>query len=88
MVRTLIPQFRMILAALKKCDAPVADGAVISRMFEACIKVLTVMDSEPRELPEVAEALCGAMLEVNLHVFQEVWTQKIDFFFAQAEKHP
>ena len=90
MVRTLIPHLRVILAWLKKCDAPVADGAVISRMFEGCIRVITVLvlDSEQqRESSEVVEALGNALLEVNLHVFQEIWTQKIDFFFAQAERH-
>ncbi|EPT03792.1 hypothetical protein FOMPIDRAFT_150002 [Fomitopsis schrenkii] len=88
MIRTLIPQFRIILAALKKCDAPIADGAVISRMFEGSVRVIIALDTEPRESQEASDALCNALLEVNLHVFQEVWTQKIDFFFTQAERHP
>lgn len=87
MVRTIIPQFRTILSSLKKCDAPVADGIVISRMFEGCIRVLTALDNDQRESQEVADALCNALLEVDLHVFQEVWTQKIDLLITQAERH-
>ncbi|KAI0921097.1 hypothetical protein AcW2_006184 [Taiwanofungus camphoratus] len=90
--RTLLHGLRHILSGLKKCDAPVPDGTIISRMFESCIRCIALFDGEQREsgreVTEALEWLGGALYEVNLHVFQEVWTQKIGFFFECTEKRP
>lgn len=61
-------------------------------MFESCIRCIALFDGEQREsgreVTEALEWLGGALYEVNLHVFQEVWTQKIGFFFECTEKRP
>lgn len=89
--RALIHGFRVCLASLKKCDAPVIDGVYIFRLFEGCIRCMVLLDPEPRPDPRSANDYSDAMewfghslLEINLHVFQEVWTHKIDFFFDCA----
>jgi len=52
---------------------------------------MVLLDPEPRPDPRSANDYSDAMewfghslLEINLHVFQEVWTHKIDFFFDCA----
>ncbi|KAH7909445.1 hypothetical protein BJ138DRAFT_1066999 [Hygrophoropsis aurantiaca] len=86
--RTLLHGFRVCLVGLKKCDAPVPDGTLIFRLFESCIKCMALFDAEVREAQEVTEWFVSVLLEVNLHVFQEVWTHKIELFFSAAQKRP
>ncbi|EMD40733.1 hypothetical protein CERSUDRAFT_111311 [Gelatoporia subvermispora B] len=88
LVRYLFHGLRHILTGLKKCDAPVPDGAVICRLFESCIRCIALFDGESREANEAMDWMGGALCEINLHVFQEVWTQKIEFYFKSAEKRP
>src|SRR5258708_2109561 len=47
-----------------------------------------VYDADPREGSEPMEMLVGALLEIKPHIFQEVWTLKVDFFFQTAQKRP
>jgi transformation/transcription domain-associated protein len=49
---------------------------------------MALFDAEPREANEAMDWFGGVLFEVNLHVFQEVWTHKIDFFFQCAQKRP
>ncbi len=88
LLRTLFHGFHTLILGLKKCDAPVPDGALIARMFDGCVRAMAFFDPDPREAHDALERLGGAMVEINLHVFQEVWTQKIAFYFASAEKRP
>ncbi|KAH9482694.1 Transcription-associated protein 1 [Psilocybe cubensis] len=86
--RTLLHGFRVCLNSLKKCDAPPPDGTLIFRFFEASIRCMSLFESDPR-VPEQNEPIDWfghALTEVNLHVFQEVWTHKIEFFFERAQK--
>ncbi|XP_006460304.1 hypothetical protein AGABI2DRAFT_184795 [Agaricus bisporus var. bisporus H97] len=89
--RALLHGFRVCLASLKKCDAPIIDGTYIFRLFEGCIRCMVSLDPETRpdprgtsEYSDTVEWFGHALLEINLHVFQEVWTHKIDFFFDCA----
>ncbi|KAF9075762.1 FAT domain-containing protein [Rhodocollybia butyracea] len=86
--RTLLHGFRVCLAALKKCEGPAPDGTLICRMFEGCIRCMAYfeLDSRPNEPGDVNDWFPPILLEVNPHVFQEVWTQKIEFFFTHAQK--
>jgi len=84
--RTLLHGFRACLSGLRKCDAPIPDGTLIFRLFEGCIRCMSLFDHEPREANEAMDWFGGVLFEVNLHVFQEVWTHKIDFFFQCAQK--
>ncbi|KAI6119305.1 FAT domain-containing protein, partial [Pisolithus croceorrhizus] len=70
--RTLLHGFRVCLAGLKKCDGPIPDGTLIFRLFTSCIKCMVLIDAEPREATEIMDWFSAVLLEVNLHVFQEV----------------
>ena len=47
---------------------------------------MALFDHEPREAGEALDSFAGVLSEVNLYVFQEVWTHEIDFFFQAAQK--
>jgi len=85
--RTLLHGFRVCLASLKKCEAPAPDGTLIFRFFEACIRCMSQFeDPRMQEQSEPIDWFGHALTEVNLHVFQEVWTHKMEFFFERARK--
>ncbi|KAG9317678.1 hypothetical protein JVU11DRAFT_1890 [Chiua virens] len=86
--RTLLHGFRVCLVGLKKCDGPIPDGTIIFRLFSSCIKCMVLFDVEPKEAQEVMDWFSSVLLEVNLHVFQEVWTHKVELFFQAAQKRP
>ncbi|CCM01587.1 uncharacterized protein FIBRA_03647 [Fibroporia radiculosa] len=87
-VPTLVQGVRALLIALKKCDASIPDGTIISRLFESAVRCITLLNGDQRIAVEAMELLANTLIEVNLHVFQEVWTQKIGFFVECAEKRP
>ncbi|KAF8897572.1 hypothetical protein BD779DRAFT_388223 [Infundibulicybe gibba] len=86
--RTLLHGFRVSLTSLKKCDAPAPDGSLIFRLFEGCVRCMSLFDPDPRnnDQNDAIDWFGLALVEVNLHVFQEVWTHKIAFFFECAQK--
>ncbi|KAH9045426.1 hypothetical protein EDB85DRAFT_2130014 [Lactarius pseudohatsudake] len=86
--RTFAHGLRACLSALKKIDAPVPDGSLMLRLFETCIRCMSLYDNDQREVSEPMEMLVGALLEINPRIFQEVWTLKVDFFFQTAQKRP
>jgi len=88
MFRSLLHGFRVCLGALRKCEAPILDGELYFRLFEGCIRCISLFDPDPRatELNDALEWFGSALLEINLHVFQEVWTHKMEFFFENASK--
>ncbi|KAG6332834.1 hypothetical protein ID866_6255 [Astraeus odoratus] len=86
--RTLLHGFRVCLVGLKKCDGPVPDGTLIFPLFTSCIKCMVLFEAEPREATEVMDWFSSVLLEVNLHVFQEVWTHKVEMFFQASLKRP
>jgi len=86
--RTLLHGFRICLASMKKCEAPAPDGTLVSRFFDSCLQCMSFFDPDPK-IPEQNEPIEGfglVLMEVNLHVFQEVWTHKMEFFFECAQK--
>lgn len=85
--RTLLHGFRVCLTSLKKCEAPTPDGSLIFRFFEASVRCMSLFESDPRvsDQTEPIEWFGHALTEVNLHVFQEVWTHKMEFFFEHAK---
>ncbi|TFK75868.1 hypothetical protein BDN72DRAFT_954419 [Pluteus cervinus] len=86
--RTLLHGFRVCMAALKKCDGPTPDGTLMFRLFEGCIRCMSLLDPDPRssEQSDAIDWFGHAIMEMNLHVFQEVWTHKFAFFFEHATK--
>jgi transformation/transcription domain-associated protein len=57
-------------------------------MFEGCIRCMSNLEPDNRvnENNDSVDWFAMILLEVNLHVFQEVWTHKISFFFECAQK--
>jgi transformation/transcription domain-associated protein len=49
---------------------------------------MPLYDSDAREGIEVMDYICTILLETNLHVFQEVWTAKMEFMNTAVEKRP
>ncbi|KAF5369949.1 hypothetical protein D9758_001009 [Tetrapyrgos nigripes] len=85
--RTLLHGFRVCLGGLKRCEMPVTDGKLIFRMFEGCIRCMSYFEPESRvNETDAIDWFAPVLLEVDPHVFQEVWTHKIDFFFECAQK--
>lgn len=86
--RTLLHGFRTCLAAMNKCEAPAPDGTLISRFFEGSLRCMSFFDPDLRmlEQSEPIEWFGHVLTEVNLHVFREVWTHKMEFFFECAQK--
>ncbi|KAL0563573.1 transcription-associated protein 1, partial [Marasmius crinis-equi] len=86
--KLLIHGFRVTLGHLKKCNAPIADGTLIHRVFEGCIRCMTYFEPEARanESNDTIDWFGLFLLEVNLHVFQEVWTQNVGHFFECAQR--
>ncbi|THV08510.1 hypothetical protein K435DRAFT_832965 [Dendrothele bispora CBS 962.96] len=85
--RTLLHGFRVCLGGLKRCESPVTDGKLIFRMFEGCIRCMSYFEPESRvNETDAIDWFAPVLLEVDPHVFQEVWTHKIDFFFECAQK--
>lgn len=80
---------RAILGGLKKCDV-LPDGSLIARLFEASINCMCLYDGDrdQRDLLESMDWLGAVMVDINLHVFQEVWTNKMEFINAVVEKRP
>ncbi|KAG6866480.1 hypothetical protein C0991_003998 [Blastosporella zonata] len=88
MFRTLLHGFRVSLANLKKCNATTPDGDAFFRLFEGCVRCMSLFDPDPRinDQNDAIDWFGHALLEMNLHVFQEVWTHKMEFFFNNASK--
>ncbi|TRM67802.1 FAT domain-containing protein [Schizophyllum amplum] len=88
--KALVHGLRLFLQGLKRCDAPLPEGTLIFRLFDACIRCAALFDPDPRlqDPPQesITEHLGPVLLEVDPHVFQEIWTVKIEFFFDYAVK--
>ncbi|KAG2013625.1 atypical/PIKK/TRRAP protein kinase [Coprinopsis cinerea AmutBmut pab1-1] len=86
--RALLHGLRVTIVCMKKCDAPVPDGKLVFRLFEGCVRCMSLYDADPRvnEQNDVIDWFGHTLLELNLHVFQEVWTHKMGFFFEHAQK--
>lgn len=52
------------------------------------MRSMSLFDADQRDVVEAMDWFAGVLGELNLHVFQEVWTHKIEFFFELALKRP
>lgn len=80
--------FLALVSGLKKCDAPIPDGTLIVRMFDGCIRGMAFFDADGVEVQDALTRMAVALGEINLHIFQEVWTQKLGFYLSSMEKRP
>lgn len=82
--------FRVGLGHLKRCtDGRVdLDGTLVFRLFDSCVRIMSNLDLDGRneEANGINEWFSGALLELNLHSFQEMWTHKVDLFFQCAQR--
>ncbi|KAJ7682762.1 FAT domain-containing protein [Mycena polygramma] len=83
--KTLLHGFRTLLAAIKKVGEAVIDGSRMNRLFVAAVRCMSIF--EPIN-EDPTEWFALVLVELNLHVFQEVWAQNMDFFFQCAQKRP
>jgi transformation/transcription domain-associated protein len=47
---------------------------------------MSLFDPEPRNENDPMDQFGHALLEIDMHVFQEVWIHKMEFFFVRASK--
>ncbi|KAI5124824.1 hypothetical protein M0805_005454 [Coniferiporia weirii] len=86
--RMLLQGFRMCITALKKLAAPLPDGEIMTPLFERCIRILSLSEVEFKDEKEPMESLAMILQDIDLHVFQELWTQRLDFYFKAIVKRP
>ena len=87
--RAVLLASRMTVTAMKKISAPVPGGEIISAVFHHCISIWSNFEaSELNDDRETMETFSNLLQEINLHTFQEVWSQQLDFFFNALVKQP
>ena len=88
--RTLLHGFRTVLTSLKTLGQPMLDGELLGRMFEGTIECMSLYElpTNFRDEREAMEWFSHIFHEMHPHVFQELWTTKIQFFFESALKRP
>lgn len=66
------------------------DGEILGRMFEGTINCMSLYElpTNFRDEREAMEWFSHIFHEMHPHVFQELWTAKIEFFFESALKRP
>ncbi|KAJ7700136.1 hypothetical protein B0H17DRAFT_1158131 [Mycena rosella] len=83
--KTLLHGFRSCLTAIKKTGDLVIDGSRMNRLFVASIRCMSLFE-QTNEDP--TEWFAMVLVELNLHVFQEIWAHNMDYFFQCAQKRP
>lgn len=85
MFRTLLYGARAILTGLRQIEAPPPDAQLLGQFFEGAVHCLALFkDRDSRDEKEAMDLFSSVWNEVNPHVFQEVWTSKLDFFFEET----
>ncbi|KAG8763311.1 hypothetical protein FRC12_008615 [Ceratobasidium sp. 428] len=85
--RTLLHVFKTVLAGIRTSDGPVPDGELIRRLFQNCVKCLTMYDDGRDGGKEAFEMLLQVFHEIEPHIFQEVWTTEMQFFIDRVQDH-
>ncbi|KAI0698576.1 hypothetical protein BC835DRAFT_1541792 [Cytidiella melzeri] len=86
--RNILVALRGFLNGFKKCDGPAPDSLTVGRLFEGLVNGFWLFEQDSREYPECMETSALLLMEFNLHVFQEVWTTKMEFMFQNVERRP
>ncbi|KAF8760148.1 PI3 PI4-kinase family [Rhizoctonia solani] len=85
--RTLLHVFKTVLAGIRTSEGPVPDGELIRRLFQNCVKCLTMYDDGRDGGKEAFEMLLQVFHEIEPHIFQEVWTTEMQFFIDHVQDH-
>ncbi|KAJ7068316.1 hypothetical protein C8F01DRAFT_1364679 [Mycena amicta] len=84
--KTLLHGFRILLTAFKKIGGDlVIDGSRINRLFVASVRCMALLEPTTED---PTEWFALVLVELNLHVFQEIWAQNMEFFFQCTPKRP
>lgn len=69
---------------------PPPDGEHLARLFQHALRCLALFEGirEPREAKDAVELLVNILLNVEPHVFSEIWTNHMDFFIDHAMTNP
>ncbi|KAJ6599027.1 hypothetical protein DFH09DRAFT_1388713 [Mycena vulgaris] len=83
--KTLLHGFRSCLAAIRKTGDLVIDGSRMNRLFVASIRCMSLFEQNNEDPTEWFGLV---LIELNMHVFQEIWAHNMDYFFQCAQKRP
>ncbi|KDQ21071.1 hypothetical protein BOTBODRAFT_142417 [Botryobasidium botryosum FD-172 SS1] len=89
--RTLLHGFRAVMSSIRTAQGAPPDGDIMCRLFESGVRCLRLFDNrpgDPRDEKEAIEWFGFVIQEMEPHVFQEVWTLKMDFFIESVLVHP
>ncbi|QRV73100.1 histone acetyltransferase SAGA, TRRAP/TRA1 component, PI-3 kinase superfamily TRA1 protein [Ceratobasidium sp. AG-Ba] len=84
--RTLLHVFKTVLAGIRTSEGPVPDGELIRRLFQNCVRCLTMYEDN-RDGKEAFEMLLQVFHEIEPHIFQEIWTTEMQFFIDHVQEH-
>ncbi|KAJ7507855.1 hypothetical protein B0H11DRAFT_2271401 [Mycena galericulata] len=83
--KTLLHAFRSCLIAIKKAGDVIIDGSRMNRLFVASVRSMSLFEPSNED---PTEWFAMVLIELNLHVFQEIWAHNMEFFFQCAQKRP
>ncbi|KAH8118563.1 FAT-domain-containing protein [Phellopilus nigrolimitatus] len=95
-LRELRVLFRYILHGIKACinslkglGASLPDGEIMIPFFERSIHIVSFYEVvDFKEEKDALDALAGILQDLDLHVFQELWAQRLDLYFKAVVKRP
>ncbi|QRV72349.1 Cyclin, N-terminal domain [Ceratobasidium sp. AG-Ba] len=85
--RTLLHVYKTVLSRIRTSEGPVPDGELIRRLFQNCVRCLTIYDDGCDGGKEAFEMLLQVFHEIKPHIFQEVWTTEMQFFIDHIQEH-
>ena len=75
------------MAGLKRVERPTPDGELMLNFFEMSVRCVSLFDvRDLRDEREVLEWIAMILIDTDPHVFQEIWTRHLDFFFNAVVK--
>lgn len=83
----LLQGLRVCNSHLKRLGGRLFDGEHAMPLFDSCIRIFSCFGDQ-KEDKDLMEGLAVILQDLDLHVFQELWTQKLDFYFEYAVKRP
>lgn len=83
----LLQGFRMLALNLKKIGRQNTDGELMLNFFEMCTRCVSLFDSrDMRDEREVLDLVAGILIDTDPHIFNEMWTRHLNFFFDAVVK--
>ncbi|GAA5907251.1 hypothetical protein JCM6882_008402 [Rhodosporidiobolus microsporus] len=86
LLRNVIFGFKTLTIAIARLGGPPADAELMCRFFDAACKCMVVFDpsrDQGREQKEVMEVITSTLIATELVVFQEVFENRMVFFFDE-----